>query len=178
MVPFSFEGKWTITEIAPPGAYTVEKVIASLKDEKGNTRECQIMQKWPVKVPIQCYAERLRPEESMATKLRTIDTFLDQIVFGVPVTGFDLWQVGQLHETSRRRNNECGLDVIVVVATRRATTGGQCDIQQVHGRPSGTSTGFAGQGAFPRFASCNLQSMGSACEAEPRHVDTSYKSRT
>ena len=75
MVPFSFEGKWTITEIAPPGAYTVEKVIASLKDEKGNTRECQIMQKWPVKVPIQCYAERLRPEESMATKLRTIDTF-------------------------------------------------------------------------------------------------------
>lgn len=75
MVPFSFEGKWTITEIAPPGAYTVEKVIASLKDEKGNTLECQIMQKWPVKVPIQCYAERLRPEESMATKLRTIDTF-------------------------------------------------------------------------------------------------------
>ena len=75
MVPFSFEGKWTITEIAPAGAYTVEKVIAKLKDEKGNTRECQIMQKWPVKVPIQCYAERLRPEESMATKLRTIDTF-------------------------------------------------------------------------------------------------------
>ena len=75
MVPFSFEGKWTVTEIAPAGAYTVEKVVATLKDEKGNTRECQIMQKWPVKVPIQCYAERLRPEESMATKLRTIDTF-------------------------------------------------------------------------------------------------------
>jgi V/A-type H+-transporting ATPase subunit A len=75
MVPFSFEGKWTVTEIAPAGAYTVESVIATLKDEKGNTRECQIMQKWPVKVPIQCYTERLRPEESMATKLRTIDTF-------------------------------------------------------------------------------------------------------
>ena len=75
MVPFSFDGKWTVTEIAPAGAYTVEKVVATLKDEKGNTRECQIMQKWPVKVPIQCYAERLRPEESMATKLRTIDTF-------------------------------------------------------------------------------------------------------
>ena len=23
---------------------------------------------------------------------RTIDTFLDQIVFGIPLTGFDLWQ--------------------------------------------------------------------------------------
>ena len=75
MVPFSFEGKWIITEIAPAGAYTVEKVVATLRDEKGNTRNCQIMQKWPVKVPIQCYTERLRPEESMATKLRTIDTF-------------------------------------------------------------------------------------------------------
>ncbi|OUX37447.1 MAG: V-type ATP synthase subunit A [Kiritimatiellaceae bacterium TMED266] len=75
MVPFSLQGKWTVQEVAPAGEYTVEHVIATLKDDKGNTRECQIMQKWPVKMPIKCYAERLRPEESMATKLRTIDTF-------------------------------------------------------------------------------------------------------
>ena len=75
MVPFSLPGKWTGQEAAPAGDYTVEHVIATLKDDKGNTRECQIMQKWPVKMPIKCYAERLRPEESMATKLRTIDTF-------------------------------------------------------------------------------------------------------
>ena len=75
MVPFSLQGKWTVQEAAPAGDYTVEHVIATLKDDKGNTRECQIMQKWPVKMPIKCYAERLRPEESMATKLRTIDTF-------------------------------------------------------------------------------------------------------
>ena len=61
---------------------------------------------------------------SNTTSKRTIDTFLDQVVFGTPVTGFDLWQVGQLHETSRRRNNECGIDVIVAAATRRGTTGG------------------------------------------------------
>ena len=75
MVPFSLVGKWTVTEIAAAGSYTVEKVIATIQDEKGNIRDCQIMQKWPVKVPIQCYTERLRPQESMATKLRTIDTF-------------------------------------------------------------------------------------------------------
>ena len=33
---------------------------------------------------------------------RTIHTFLDQIVFGVPLTGFDLWQKSHLHEVSRR----------------------------------------------------------------------------
>ena len=54
---------------------------------------------------------------------RTIDTFLDQVVFGMPITGFDLWQKAQLHETSRRRNMECGLDVIVASATNRAPIG-------------------------------------------------------
>ena len=50
---------------------------------------------------------------------RTIDTFLDQVVFGDPVTGFDLWQKMHLHEVSRRRNQECGIDVIVASATIR-----------------------------------------------------------
>jgi len=75
MVPFNARGKWTVEKVTPAGDYTVEEVIAILKDDKGNTRECQIMQFWPIKMPIKCYAERLRPTESMATKLRTIDTF-------------------------------------------------------------------------------------------------------
>ena len=33
------------------------------------------MQRWPVKVPISCFAERLRPEKTMVTQIRTIDTF-------------------------------------------------------------------------------------------------------
>jgi len=75
MIPFNVRGKWTVESLAPAGEYTVEEVVAVLKDDKGNTRECRIMQIWPVKMPIKCYAERLRPTESMATKLRTIDTF-------------------------------------------------------------------------------------------------------
>ncbi len=75
MVPFSLQGKWTVAKTAPPGEYTVEQVVAELKDERGHARKCTIMQTWPVKMPIKCYAERLRPTASMATKLRTVDTF-------------------------------------------------------------------------------------------------------
>jgi V/A-type H+-transporting ATPase subunit A len=75
MVPFGLRGKWTVEKVTPAGEYTVEEVVAVLKDDKGNTKEATIMQIWPVKMPIKCYAERLRPTESMATKLRSIDTF-------------------------------------------------------------------------------------------------------
>jgi V/A-type H+-transporting ATPase subunit A len=75
MVPFRLRGKWTVEKLTPAGEYTVEEVVAVLKDDKGNTTEATIMQIWPVKMPIKCYTERLRPTESMASKLRTIDTF-------------------------------------------------------------------------------------------------------
>ena len=75
MVPFGLRGKWTVEKVTPAGDYTVEQVVAVLKDDKGSTVEAKMMQIWPVKMPIKCYSERLRPTESMATKLRTIDTF-------------------------------------------------------------------------------------------------------
>jgi len=75
MAPFGLRGKWTAEKVTPAGEYTVEEVVAVLKDDKGNTTECQIMQIWPVKMPIKCYSERLRPTESMATKQRIVDTF-------------------------------------------------------------------------------------------------------
>ena len=46
---------------------------------------------------------------------------MDQIVFGLPVTSFDLWQKSKLNETSRRTNNQCGIDVIVASAQSRTT---------------------------------------------------------
>ena len=52
---------------------------------------------------------------------RTIDTCLDQIVFGSPIASFDLWQKSKLNETSRRTNNQCGIDVIVASAQARTT---------------------------------------------------------
>jgi V/A-type H+-transporting ATPase subunit A len=65
----------TVKEVAPAGDYTVEKVVAKVADEKGREYEVRLMQLWPVKVPIRCYVERLRPTEPLITKVRIVDTF-------------------------------------------------------------------------------------------------------
>jgi len=75
MVPFNVRGKWTVESVKEAGEYTVTETIATIKDDKGTVRDCRIMQTWPVKMPIKCYTERLRPTESMATKQRIVDTF-------------------------------------------------------------------------------------------------------
>ncbi len=75
MVPFKLKAYYTIEEMAPAGSYTVTEVIAKLKDDRGQIHEVTIMQNWPVKLPIQAYAERLRPTTPMVTKIRSIDTF-------------------------------------------------------------------------------------------------------
>jgi len=75
MVPFRLTGKYTVVQIAETGEYGVEEVVAQIKDSKEQTFEVRLMQSWPVKVPIQCYAERLRPVEPMVTQQRIVDTF-------------------------------------------------------------------------------------------------------
>lgn len=75
MVPFRLHGTLTVESISPAGQYTVTDVIAKLKDESGKTVEVQLMQRWPVKIPIRAYSERLRPVEPLITKQRIIDTF-------------------------------------------------------------------------------------------------------
>lgn len=75
MVPFRFDGKYTVVEVAPAGSYTVEQPIAKLKDERGRVHEVPLYQRWPVKLPIKAYAERLRPTEPLVTKVRIVDTF-------------------------------------------------------------------------------------------------------
>ena len=49
----------------------------------------------------------------------SVDTLLDRVVFGLPVTSHDLWMKCHLHETSRRRNGECGIDVVVASSSWR-----------------------------------------------------------
>ncbi len=75
MVPFRLQGKYTVVSVAPAGEYTVTDTAAVIKDEKGNTVDVKLMQTWPVKMPIKCYKERLRPTEPMVTSQRTVDTF-------------------------------------------------------------------------------------------------------
>ena len=62
MVPFGLQGRWTVKTVAAAGDYGAETNVT-------------MVQRWPVKVPITCFEERLRPEKTMTTQIRTIDTF-------------------------------------------------------------------------------------------------------
>ena len=75
MVPFALRGTCTVAAIAGPGDYTIDQTIATLTDEDGNEHTVTLVQRWPVKMPIGAYAERLRPDETMVTQQRIIDTF-------------------------------------------------------------------------------------------------------
>lgn len=76
MVPFYFQGSYTVTWVANAGEYTVDTPIAELKDEKGQSHKVTMAFEWPVKRAITNYEQRLRPSEQMVTKVRIIDTFL------------------------------------------------------------------------------------------------------
>ena len=82
MVPFSFAGAWTVKALAAAGDYTVVDDIATLQGPDGREAKVQMMQRWPVKVPITCYSERLAPEEPLVTSVRTIDTFFPVSIGG------------------------------------------------------------------------------------------------
>ncbi len=75
MVPFALQGSYTVKTVADAGTYTVEDEIAVLIDSDGNDLPVSMIQRWPVKLPITCFEERLRPTETMTTSVRTVDTF-------------------------------------------------------------------------------------------------------
>lgn len=82
MVPFSFNGVYTVKSLAAAGDYTVTDDIAILTGPDGKDVKVQMMQRWPVKVPIKCFSERLAPTETLETTVRTIDTFFPVAVGG------------------------------------------------------------------------------------------------
>jgi len=74
MVPFSWEGFFEVVSVEKPGKFTKNQAIAHLKDEKGNVRPVSLCQRWPVKIPIRAYKEKLKPTEPLVTKMRLIDS--------------------------------------------------------------------------------------------------------
>ena len=75
MLPFLFRGTWELVDIAAPGSYRLRDCIAKAKHEKGEIREITMVQKWPVKIPVSCYREKLMPVNPLTTQQRIIDTF-------------------------------------------------------------------------------------------------------
>ena len=61
--------------MAAAGEYTVTDRVAVLRDGRGDQVDVTMLQRWPVKRPIRCYEERLRPAEQLVTKMRILDTF-------------------------------------------------------------------------------------------------------
>lgn len=77
MVPFGLDDvEWKVVEIAPKGVYNVRATIAKVESSKGEVKELSMVFSWPVKKAIKCYEERVRPDETLVTKIRIIDTFL------------------------------------------------------------------------------------------------------
>ena len=82
MVPFALKGAYTVKTVAAAGDYTVVDTIATLVSEGGAETPVTMLQRWPVKVPIRCFKERLEPNETLETTVRTIDTFFPVAVGG------------------------------------------------------------------------------------------------
>ena len=75
MVPFSFQGEYTVKSLAPAGQYNIDQTIAVLVDAEGTEHNVTMVQKWPVKVAVKGYREKPRPQKIMETGVRVIDTF-------------------------------------------------------------------------------------------------------
>jgi V/A-type H+/Na+-transporting ATPase subunit A len=74
MVPFLMEGKYTVKSVAAAGEYKITDTIAVLTDEEGTDHQINMIQRWPVKLPIRAFASKPRPFKMMETGVRTIDT--------------------------------------------------------------------------------------------------------
>ena len=85
MVPFVMSEQYTIKSIVAEGKYNIHHTIAVVVDKDGKEHELNMIQKWPVKVPVKLYKHKPRPYKLLETGVRTIDT-LNPIVEGG--TGF------------------------------------------------------------------------------------------
>lgn len=82
MVPFNLQGAVEVVDIVGQGQYNLKQPVARLKDEKGNVHKACLQQVWPVKLPIQAYAERLKPSRPLISKMRIIDSLFPVVLGG------------------------------------------------------------------------------------------------
>lgn len=75
MVPLQLSGTVEVTWIAAPGEYSVDDVIARVRLGDEREIECRMAQTWPVKRPVDAYAERLLPDKPLLTRARIVDAF-------------------------------------------------------------------------------------------------------
>ena len=74
-VPFNFVGKVKIKNLAAKGQYTILDTVAEVEGDDGKTHKLNMVQQWPIKIPLKKYEERLLPVEPLVTGIRIIDSF-------------------------------------------------------------------------------------------------------
>ena len=74
MAPFDLKGNLEVESILPAGKYNLKTPVAKLKDSLGKKHDVFLKQRWPVKIPIQAYTEKLKPSEPLVTKMRILDS--------------------------------------------------------------------------------------------------------
>jgi V/A-type H+/Na+-transporting ATPase subunit A len=74
-VPFNFIGRAKVVKMAGKGSYTVQETVAIVEDDAGKSHNLNMIQRWPIKIPLRKYEERLLPVEPLVTGCRIIDSF-------------------------------------------------------------------------------------------------------
>ena len=114
MVPFVMQGSYTVKSVAAAGEYKVTDTVAVVTDADGNEYNITMVQKWPVKQAIRCYAEKPRPSRVMETGVRAIDTFNPMAEGG---TGFIPGPFGAGKTVLQHAiSKQADADVIIMVA--------------------------------------------------------------
>jgi V/A-type H+-transporting ATPase subunit A len=113
-VPFGMLGTYTVKSVAKKGSYTIDETIATLTDDKGKSHDITMSFRWPVKRAVDCYDERLKPTETMVTKVRLIDTFFPVAKGGTYcIPGpFGAGKTVLQHTTSRYAD----VDIVIIAA--------------------------------------------------------------
>ncbi len=115
MVPFSLpDVAWKVVSIKEKGTYAVRDTICVVEDPKGTRKDLSMVFTWPVKKAIKLYAQRLRPDETLVTKIRIIDTFLPVAKGGTYCTPgpFGAGKTVLQHMTSRNAD----VDIVIIAA--------------------------------------------------------------
>jgi len=90
MVPFTFEGTYTVKSVVSEGEFTIQDTIAVITAKDGTDIPITMTQKWPVKKAITCYKEKPRPFKLLETGVRisirpTRSSKVEQGLFPAPL---------------------------------------------------------------------------------------------
>jgi V/A-type H+-transporting ATPase subunit A len=99
--------------LLPAGSYTVDTVVAKVENEKGQTFEFTMLQRWPIKMPLS-HGERIKPTKMMDTGCRNIDTLFPVMKGGTFCTPgpFGAGKTVLQHHLSKYSS----VDIVIVVA--------------------------------------------------------------